>query len=102
MFGEIRTFVGVLTNACLSGFLVLFLDFFFLLFGDAAGFFYTPVAFWLLKQKSLAENLTYSTDVDIDLSGDPGLIRALSCYRNMGIYVVTAVFNGFSLVMGLT
>lgn len=100
LFGEIRIFVSVLTSACLSGFLVL--GFFSPLFGDTAGFFYTPVAFWLLKQKSLAENLNYSTDVDVDLSRDPGLIRALRCYRNMGMYVATAVFHGFSLMMGLT
>lgn len=29
LFGEIRAFAGVLTNACLSGFLVLFLVVFF-------------------------------------------------------------------------
>lgn len=82
--------------------ILFWFGFFFPFFGDTAGFFYTAVTFWLLKQKSLAENLNYSTDVDVNLSRDPGLMRARSCYRNVGIYVVTAVFNGFSLIMGLT
>lgn len=102
LFGEIRAFAGVLTNACLSGFLVLFLVGFFFLFWRHCWIFCTPVAFWLMKQKYLPENLNYS-DVDIGLSGDPGLMfRGLSCYSSVGIYVVTAVFNGFSLIMGLT
>lgn len=73
---------GVLTNACLCAFLVLFLVFFFL-FGDTAGFCYTLVAFWLLKQKFLPENLNCSTDVDIDLSGDPG-----PCLEPLGVTVI--------------
>lgn len=102
LFGEIGTLAAVLTNACLCAFLVLFLVFFF--------------PFWRHCWVLLHSGSFLATEAEIS-SRKPELLhrcgyrsfwrswsvfRALRCYSNMGTYVVTAVFSGFTLTMYLT
>lgn len=115
LFGEMGTFAGVLTNACRSGFLGLFLSFvvgFFLLL--CFGFFF--FSFWRQSWVFSIVGIFLSTEAEISFR-KPELLhrcgcrsfwrswsvfRSLRCYSNTGTYMVTAVFNGFSVMMCLT